>query len=264
MACKYNYDHKEGDTDDATYGVRWSGLWGDFNYSVAYLTGFNTDPVVNSFIAPYKGDISLPFAEFIYPEVETIGFTLSTYSDITDAVWSAEFAYTKDKPYNVGILFGLPGFGGIIEQDVLRSMIRMDKQIDFSSVFGTSRPSLVSVQIFDTWLTDFDEKDGIVDLAGYAAHKKEHSTIITLLMLNYYKNDRIKPELAAGYDLSYGGGFIIPSLNFAYGDHWRVRVEADIFFDDGDNDPGESGKDTNLFGYFSNNDQLAIRITYQF
>lgn len=265
FGIKYNYDHKEGDTDDVTYGARWSGVWGDYNYSVAYLTGFNTDPVVNSVFNPYKGEIKGGFAEFIYPEVETVGLTLSTYSEVTDAVWSAEFAFTKDKPYNIGSNFFLPGFLGVEEKDVLRSMIRMDKQMDLSGVIGTSRPSLVSVQIFDTWLTDFDTRDDIVDLAGYAAKKKEHSTIITLLMLNYYNNDRIKPELAAGYDLSYGGGFVIPSLNLAYGDHWRVRVEADIFFDDGDTSPsGNGSNDTNLFGYFANNDQLSVRLTYQF
>jgi len=265
FGIKYNYDHKEGDTDDVTYGARWSGVWGDFNYSLAYLTGFNTDPVVNFAGNPYKGDADTMFAEFIYPEVETVGLTLSTYSDMTDAVWSAEFAYTKDKPYNFGSDFFLPGFAGIVEKDVLRSMIRMDKQMDLSGVLGTSRPSLVSIQVFDTWLTGFDEDDDIVDLAGYAAKKKEHSTVITLMMLNYYNYDRIKPELAAGYDLSYGGGFVIPSINFAYGDHWRVRVEADIFFDDGDTDPSGNGSDeTNLFGYYSNNDQLSVRITYQF
>ncbi|MEH6637934.1 MAG: DUF1302 family protein [Porticoccaceae bacterium] len=265
FGIKYNYDHKSGDTDDVTYGARWSGVLGDYNYSLAYLTGFNTDPVVHTIFNPYQGDIKGGFAEFIYPEVETVGLTLSTYSEATDAVWSAEFAYTKDKPYNVGSGFFIPGFAGVIEKNVLRSMIRMDKQMDLSGFIGTSRPSLVSVQLFDTWVTNFDEDDDIVDLAGYAAKKKEHSTMITLLMLNYYNNDRIKPELAAGYDLSYGGGFIIPSINFAYGDHWRVRVEADIFFDDGDTDPGGNGSDeTNLFGYFSNNDQLAIRLTYQF
>lgn len=261
----YNYDHKSGDTDDVTYGLRWSGVAGDFNYSVAYLTGFNTDPVVNSVFDPYQGDIKLPFAEFIYPEVKTFGFTLSTYSDSTDSVWSAEFAYTQGKPYNVGSAFFLPGFLGIVEKDVLRSMVRMDKQMDLSGFLGTSRPSLVSVQIFDTWLTDFDKDDDIVDLAGYSSLKKEHSSIITLLMLMNYDNDRINPALAAGYDLTYGGGFIIPSVEYAYGDHLRIRLEADIFFDDGDTVPsvGDSS-DTHLFGYFANNDQLALRITYQF
>lgn len=264
---RYNYDHKEGDTDDTTYGFRWTGLAGNFNYSIGYLESFNNDPVVNTVFNPFAGEIREPFAEFIYPKISTLGFTLSTYSKATDAVWSAEFAYTKDKPFNIGTnFFGgiLPGFGGVIEKDTLRSMLRMDKQVDFSRVLGTSRPSLFSVQLFDSWITGFKKGEDIVDLAGYGAAKKEHSTIATLLVLMNYKNDQINPAIAAGYDLSYGGGFFIPSVEFAMGDHWRLRVEADLFFDDGNKQPGEVENGTNLFGYFANNNQLSARLTYQF
>ena len=266
---QYNYDHKAGDTDDENYGFRWSGISGDYNYSLAYWKGINPDPVVNTVINPYKGDINAAFGEFIYPHVDTFGFTLSTYSPATDAVWSAEFAYTTDKPYNVGSVCAggaAPGgFCGVIEKDTLRSMIRMDKQVNLSSALGTSRPSFFSIQLFDSWLVDFDAADDIVDLAGYSALKKEHSTIVTMILAMNYANDRINPTLALGYDLSHGGGFFIPSVEFAAGDNLRIRVEADIFFDDGNADAaGNGSSDTHLMGYFANNDQLAIRATYQF
>lgn len=267
---QYNYDHKEGDADDANYGFRWSGIAGDYNYSIGYWKGINPDPVVNTVINPYKGEVKgAAFAEFIYPHVDTLGVTLSSYSPATDAVWSAEFAYTADKPYNVGSVcaggFAPAGFCGIVEKNTLRSMIRMDKQLDMSAMLGTSRPSFFSIQVFDSWLTDFKNSDDIVDLAGYSALKKEHSTIATMLLAMNYANDQINPTLAIGYDVSYGGGFFIPSVEFALGDNWRIRAEADIFFDDGDNNKaGADSSDTHLMGYFSNNDQLAVRVTYQF
>ena len=80
-----------------------------------------------------------------------------------------------------------------------------------------------------------------------------------------YDNDRINPSVAVGSDLTYGGSFIIPSVEFAYGNNWRVRAEADIFFDDESQSRALQGfNNTNLFGYFSGNDQLSLRVTYQF
>lgn len=255
----FNFDHPDGDTNDTTGGVRWSGVAGPVNYSVAFLQNFNPDPVVNV-TPPVIGILG----EFIYPIVDTFGFTLSGYSKATDAVWSTELAYTVDKPYNIGSGAFIPGFGGIIEKDTLRTMVRMDKQVNLSSWLGTGRPSFFSVQLFDSWLVDFDKADDIVDLAGFAALKEEHSAIITAILAMNYNNDRLNPTLAAGYDLSYGGGFFIPSVQFVFGDNWRLKVEADLFFDDGSNEAGGDSSDTHLFGYFAHNDQLAVRLTYQF
>lgn len=262
----YNYDHSEGDADDPSYGFRWSAAAGSVDYTFSYWHGFNLEPVVNSIGAPFKSAPINGFAEFIYPIVDTFGVTLSTYSAATDAVWSTEIAYTLDKPFNVGTacFIGIPGFCGIKEKDTLRLMFRMDKQVALSSLIGTSRPSFFSVQLFDTWILGFDKSDDIVDLAGYSAPKEEHNAILTVLLAMNYNNDRINPTLAAGYDLSYGGGFFIPSVEFAWGDHWRLRAEADIFFDDGNNATGGDSSNTHLFGYFANNDQFAVRLTYQF
>lgn len=253
----YNFHHPDGDIDDPTGGLRWTGIAGPVNYSVAALRTFNPDPVLNV-TPPFKGALG----ELIYPKVDIFGFTVSGYSPATDAVWSTEFAYTKDKPYNIGSAFA--GFGGIIEKDTLRTMIRMDKQLSLQRFLGTSRPSFFSVQLFDSWILDFDKADDIVDLAGYMALKKEHSTVATVILGMNYNNDRVNPSLALGRDLSYGGGFVIPSVEFAFGDHWRLRAEADIFFDKGSNKAGEPSNDTHLFGYFANNDQLVFRLSYQF
>ena len=264
----YNLRHPDGDTDKTTGGLRWLGRAGPVNYSVAVLRTFNPDPVVNSAFVPFQTTTTKgPLGEFIYPEVDILGFTVSGYNQATDAVWSTEFAYTKDKPYNVGSNFfggALPGFGGIIKKDTLRTMFRMDKQLNLQRFIGTSRPSFFSVQLFDSWLTNFNKAEDIVDLAGYAALKKEHSTIATVILAMNYNNDRVNPTLALGRDLSYGGGFIIPSVEFAFGNSWRLRAEADIFFDKGDNTAGGNSSNTHLFGYFANNDQLAVRLTYQF
>jgi hypothetical protein len=264
----YNYDHPAFNPDDVGGGVRWTQLAGPWEYSIAYLKTFNLDPVVNTIFNPYRAAPVNGFAEFIYPEIDLVGFTLTRDIPSVDVVARTEFAYTFDQPYNIGTQFlggALPGFGGIVEKDTLRSMIAFDKQMDWPKrVLGASRPAFFNLQFFDTWIVDFDKADDIVALAGYGAPAKEHTTIGTVILGWNYNNDLVNPTVAAGADLSNGGGFIIPSVQLVWGNHWRLRLEYDWFTDSGNKLPGEIEQDTTLFGYFANNDQLYARLTFQF
>ena len=106
---------------------------------------------------------------------------------------------------------------------------------------------------------DFDESDDIVDLPAYSATKDEHSTIVTAGLFLNYDLDRINVGLASGFDVTYGGYFLLPSITFAYGDHWRIRAEADLFYPNGD-----ELNNTHLFGTLNNSDQLYLRVSYQY
>jgi len=284
---KYNYDHPDADLDDDSFGLRWNGLAGDWGYSVAWFRGPNPNPVANANPGAYSGltpEIEqgayggvyqggpTEAGEFIYPEIDIFGLTANNYFAGPDLVFSTELAYIPNAPYNVGIdsvLDGgcafFPGFCGIEEKKLFRSMFRIDKQLDLQEVLGTSRPSFFTVQLFNNWITDFEKDEQLVNLAGFGGETKEFSSIITAVLAANYANDQINPSLAVGSDLTYGGGFVIPAVELAYGDHVRVRVEADIFFHETDQDrPLQGFNDTNLFGYFSGNDQLTARLTYQF
>lgn len=289
----YNYDHKSGTLDDDDFGLRWSGLYGDWGYSVGWFQGNQRTPVINpnpgangnglngeQFLGAYDGEFaSNPVnalggqiaGELIFPRINVFGVTANRYVETIDSVFSTEVSYIPDTPYNAGAPLEaggcgfFPGFCGLVEKDVVKTMFRLDKQVNLQSLIGTSRPSFLSVQLFDTWITDFKKSDGLVNVAGFSGETKEHSTILTGILAMNYSNDRINPTLAVGTDLTYGGGFVIPSVEYVYGDHWRFRAEADIFFHKKDQDVPLSGfNDTNLFGFFSGNDQLAFRVTYQF
>ncbi|WP_145768789.1 DUF1302 family protein [Marinobacter lipolyticus] len=262
-----NHDHSDGDADDPTGGVRWSGFAGGIGYSIAYLKTFNNDPVVNSAFAPYKEAPEGTLGDFIHPEIDLFGVTLNGYVPSIDSVLSTEIVYTKDAAFNVGTNFfggALPGFGGIKKKDVLQTMVRLDKNLNLQSLLGTQRPSFFSVQVFDKWIQSYDRDDDIVELVGFGAPIKEHTTLLTAILGLNYKNDSINPMLAVGTDLSNGGGFVIPSVEFVMGDSWRLRAEADLFFHDGQKEPGEIERDTHLFGGFANNNQLLFRLTRQF
>jgi len=264
----YNWHHSTGDTDDANYGFRWAGTLGKVEYSLAYYKTLNLDPVVNTIFNPFGDPPTNEFAEFIYPEVDMYGLSLNYYWPAPDMVVRTEISMWTDQPYNVGTeFFGgvLPGFGGVVQKDTARIMVALDKQMGWAQkVLGASRPAFFNFQIFDTWLTDFDREDDIVALAGYGAPIHEHTTYMTFILGWNYNNDKINPTIAAGVHAGNGGGFVIPSVEFAWGNHWRLRLEADLFWNTGEKQPGEIEQDTYIFGYFANNNQLVTRLTYQF
>jgi hypothetical protein len=106
---------------------------------------------------------------------------------------------------------------------------------------------------------------------GMTGKLKEDNTIVTFILAMNYRNDRINPTIALGHDVTYGGSFFIPSVEFVFGDNWRLKAEADIFFgarsrgqayDLGQGNAKDGG--TPLLGYFRNNDQFVLRLTRQF
>lgn len=283
-ATPYSYDHPDADTDDATYGIRWNGTHNDLGYSLAYLRTFNPDPVMNAnpafanasaFNGAYTSNQATTFGEVIFPTIDVLGFTLNGYSEAGDFVWSTEFAYIKDAPFNVGDSNGafapgdcktvLDGFCGIEQSDVLRTMFRIDKNLAFTQdLLGTEKPAFFSTQLFNTWV--LDHQDGMKLLVGQPENRKEHSSLLTFILGTSYMNGRVTPELVTGFDLTYGGGFAVPSVTYTVGDHWRIKGELDLFFDDGAqrNFGDMQAQDSSLFGWFKGNDQAAVTVTYQF
>lgn len=282
----YDYDHPAGRKDDVTGGLRWGGTIGGVNYSLAYLKTFNNDPVVNpnagtfdflvcalatagcSGSASYQKAPSGALGDFIYPKVDVFGFTMNGYSGALDAVLSTEIVLTRDAAFNIGSNFlggNLPGFAGVIRKNTLLTMLRADKQLNLSPLLGTSRPSFFSVQLFNARVLDFRQSDDIVYLAGYGLNRRQDSALLTTILAMNYDNDRINPTIAAGWDATYGGGFFIPSVEFVFGDAWRLRAEADLFFNSGrSKQPNQVENRTGLMGYFANNNQFVLRLTRQF
>lgn len=288
----YNYTHDGARRTDDSFGLHWKGTAGDWEYSLGAFRGPSQVPVINpnpdsplgvqdsvsgrSFLGAwknqYESDRGSTVGELIFPRINVFGASVNRYLTGLDAVFSAEASYIPNTTYNVGALAGeaggcafFPGFCGVVERDTVKTMLRMDKQVNLGSLLKTSRPSFLSVQLFNTLVTDYNRADELVNLAGFGGRTKRNSTLITgILALNYH-NDRINPTLALGSDLSYGGGFVVPSVEFAYGNHWRIKAEADIFFNRRYQKRALTGfNETNLFGYFAGNNQLSVRASYQF
>ena len=293
----YNFRNREGDAREVTGGIRWTGLAGDINYSLSYLKTFWTSPMLNAsstlklFGLPGvpsgaktlgRSDSIGAAGELIYPTVDVFGATASGYSGWADAVFSTEVAFIKDAPYQFirpgggGPLSAAvaPGFDGIKKKDVLAWMLRMDKNIAGTQQWlGTEKPMFFSVQLFDKWVQDYDKDERLLNAVGAGQRTNQHSFLLTGIFDLSYDNGRIKPNLVVGADLSYGGGFVVPSVTFEPAKNWRWKVEYDKFWNDdvrqSKNCNGMLGKaascdSMSLFGYFHKRDQLYTSLTYLF
>jgi len=290
----YNYRASGADARDNTWGLRWSGIAKEINYSVSYLKTFNPAPVISTAptvpagfdfgipgyalgdptgSTPYKSTYRGTVGEVIYPKIDLFGVTASGYSAAADAVFSAEVAYIRDYAYNYGqksywsMILGGPGYDGVKRKNVIRSMARMDKSLSFTqSLLGTEKPAFFSVQLFDTWIQDYKKSEDLVQLLGYGQRSKEHSTIMTFILDTSYANGTVNPNLVLGSDISYGGGFAVPSVTMQYGKNWRLKLEYDYFWNDGSRTKANDNveRNTSLFGYFANNNQFYAKLMYQF
>nr|AMK59442.1 hypothetical protein RALTA_A0423 [uncultured bacterium UPO64] len=167
----------------------------------------------------------------------------------------------------VGLALDVPGLGPVIEKDTLKIMLGTDKNLNWTmSTLGTSRPAFWTMQLFDTWVLNYDRDDDIVENFGFGAARREHQTILTNALSFPFKYDTVTPGIALGVDLGSFDSFLIPSLDLQYGDHWRIRFEADLFFPTHveKTNLGKTDTKTRMLGTLHNRDQFVARITYQF
>lgn len=266
-ALTMNYRHPYGNENSVSGGARWTGILGSANYAISYLNTYHPDPIVNSAFVPWGQKPTGTLGDFIFPKMNVFGASISNEIQPIDSVVAAEVAYQNNVAYNVGSNFmngALPGFGGVMTKDVVVSSLRIDKQLRLMQLLGTSEDTLVSLQLFDTWIQNFHDSDDLVYQAGYGMKAKRHTTLLTAFFTLNYMNSRLNPGLAAGMDVTNGDEFVIPSVEYKVGNHWRFRAEADIFFTRYQKYPGQIEQSMGPLGGFANNDQFMIRATYQF
>lgn len=259
---KVNYHHKDGDTDSAHYGGRWTGTLGkhdDFAYSLNYYHTQAQNPVLFKDPTAILPPASFMDVSFIHPTIDIYGGTLSGKIplDFLDTVFRAEAAYVPDQPFNNAML-------AVQKKNVLRSMLGLDTNLRLENILGTCNASMLSLQVFDTWILDYKNSDMIGNAFGSA--EKEHTTWLTGIFTLPYRSDTIKGQLVVVQDVSNSGGIIAPSVEFMFGPSWRVKLEGDVFYGGKKDKRPVDGSPSNasLFGSFANNSQFLSRVTYQF
>lgn len=300
-----NFDHPDADPTKPSFGARWVGtfnlnqnLW---EYTINYLHTLTPESVLNTNAPSFNPEVSNPYkgvigqgsnnilvpsppapaplrGEQIRPEVDLFGFTVNTYYAPLDIVPRMEVVYVIDQPYNVGTherrasncvpITTVPGTCGIIEKDTLKWSVSFDKNITWvQDYLGAYRQGLLSIQLFDEWIVNFEDDDDIVESDGFGTARDEHKFIATMLLEWNYDSDNYNPFFLPGWNLSTGGGLIIYGLNVQWGTNWRFTVEHDLFFPEEEPLPGEAFTTTDYhppFDFLANADQLLFRATYQF
>jgi len=287
-----NYDHSSGDTDDANYGLRWMSRIPNTNvdYTLLYYRGLWRDGVTNSGANPTgtPPPSLIPggfIGETIHPFVDTWGLTYNVDVPSKNLVFRGEATYIPNRPYNFGSTGGVfpvpfppfgipvpvPGLGGITEKQVLSTLWAFDWTVNWTMKWlKTQRASLWTIEIFDDWILDHHSGDDLVAVFGNGATAQKHHTIFTTTLNMNYQYDNIQPGVALLYDVNYGDAVFVPSLNYRVGDHWRLFAEANFVFAKhtvGAVAPGKGEfleNDTHLLGLDGHNNNLLLRLTYQF
>ena len=281
-----NFHHSTGDTNDANYGARWmSRVPGtNLDYTLFYYRGLWRDGVTNSVFNP-KNELHTPppklfslIGETIYPTVDQWGTTWNYDIPGLNMVLRGEATYIPNRPFNYGskgfvtpfFTVPVPGLGGIKEKSVLSTLWAFDKNVNWTmDLLKTQRAGLWTVEIFDDWITNLHNGDDLVAIFGNGATAQEHHTIFTSTLTLNYKYDNIQPGVALLWDLNYGDVVFVPSLALRFGDHWRVYSEATLAVPKHTIKPvaqglGEIENDSHVLGLDSNNNQLMVRVTYEF
>jgi hypothetical protein len=249
----FDHHHSKGDSNKAHYGGRWSGTLGPYG-GLAYSLNYYHTQAQNPVLFPSErtaAEDPMGLA-FIYPEIDIYGGSVSGYIPFIDSVYRIEAAYIPNQPFN-------NAFFQVEKKNIVRSMFGLDTNLRLQNLLGTSNASMLSLQVFDTYILSYDAADLIVNPFGTT--EDEHTTWLTGIFTLPYKMDTITGQLVVVHDASNGGGVVVPSVEFQFGPSWRLKFEADLFYGGTRSDaPGGA----TLFGAFKNSDQFLTRITYQF
>ncbi|MCS0631237.1 LysR family transcriptional regulator [Telluria mixta] len=296
-ASQFNYDHPAGRQKDVTGAIRWSGKAGGANYAFSYQRVFQPDFVLNpcgvfagaadrdatgcvSNLYYRQAPVNKAYGDWIYPVINVFGASVSAESETLDAILNAEVAYQKGRLFNSNSnVSGTPNalgyfqtpnnagvMGRLVEKDVVQTTLRADKQLRLQSWFGTNAPSFASVQIFDTWVQSFDPADDAIVAVGGAARLRKHNTIGTAFVQFPYMNSRLVYQIAVGTEFQGHNSFLIPSVSFNIGNHWRINADAVLFHSRKarTNNISDPGYDSMGFAALNDHDYATLRVTYQF
>jgi hypothetical protein len=310
LPFNYNHHTGDNDTiTGAIRWVGTLGAWSNYTgYSLAFIRSHLSGSPISTSVQGFKGEGPAPMTadgaggagalgQAIFPILNnyamSLNYDLSVFG-VGPWTLAAEVVWTPERPFNRGFsgnvqgaanlaaqgglaaafsgAFGSAGHGlSPDEKHQLLIMLRTESTgVRLMDLIGTGRPSFLSFQLFDRWLTDFNPGDEVIDTAGWNAAASEHTFIFTIVLLMNYNYDLISPGIAWGTDLTHGGGFFLPWVEFIWGDFWRLRAELNLWYaphqptNNVHSNTAELGNGGHVFGLFEDQDQFVLRLTRQF
>lgn len=287
--------------DHAEYSARLKGIWRDFLFTLNFHYGYSDDFVLqyrspSLVIPPWDHRILQLNFDQLYDRQLILGFTLN--KELTSIkpfkqpspVLRVEALYEFQKDFNSDgkDIGGMAWTGlnawerdGIIDKDQFRYMIGFDWPL-YIRFLNKYESFFFSLQFIQYRILNYDKelvmapfyfKDAMQTqlipplpyfnkrgLPGghlidpWRVHREQN--YFSFLVNTYFNKKRILPQILYLHDFQENAHAIKAKINFLYGDHWRPEFGWMWFH--GDHDTGKS------FGLFDKNDQLYMKIKYQF
>ena len=293
----YDYAHPKGDLKNKlTYALRWKGMAAGLNYHMSYVKmPYVRNPIANTSLAPYEKtpigtSPSGVVTNWIVPIVEVYGAGVNAYASSIDTVLTAEVVNTRDEPFNVGSapgasaaaclgpmgmspdLTSFSGLCGVKRKSTMMTMFKAEKSLKTNDILGTSSPMTAGLQVFNTWIKDFNAAEGLVQSIGYPNPVKKNSTFVSLVMRAPFMHDKLTPTIAFGRDITNQGSLRAIAVDYEAGTNWRLRAELDTFKGNStvSMKPGTPvgnapvGGASGMTGLLSGSSKFVMRATYQF
>ena len=189
---------------------------------------------------------------FKYTRYNVVGGTVTGYNEWTKAVLRAEWGLNINQDFNTSASGGNPPFG-IRSSDVFQYMIGFDRptMVPYLSRWNNYRSYFISMQMFQRYI--------IHPAPGWQRPpdmgKRDTSmTAFTLILETGFRNDSIVPSSLVAYSTS-GWGFFLPSVKYKLGHHWRFILGGAVVW---------GASDTEGTGIFRENDEVSLKIRYEF
>lgn len=212
--------------EDSDAGLRLSAFWGGWDLTVNYLYHYRDLPTI---FKSSSGGVTVLTPK--YNRSHLIGGTASNaFGSFTVR---GEVGYESE----TNLLTDDPADGdGVTNSGEFAYVLGVD--------WNGMEDTLVSVQLFQSWLTDYSS-----DIV-----RPQADTTATFLARHHMMNQRLTAEVMWFQNVNEGDGLVRPKISFDPWDSTRLWVGADIFYGDADG----------LFGQFDKRDRVSMGVQLSF
>ncbi len=270
------FHYPGGGIEESRIGARWTGNVGmDLTYSLVYMYTHQLSPPVPTHHVSYwgRGEDGVE-VHLDYPRQHIVGGSLGFTIEPLGLLMLIEAAYEPDRTFPaysdatgadevIQVPSTISNERGAIDaitpfhahqKHVVNYAVRFMRPTMIRALNPTQNFNIV-LQFMHSAVINFDSGQNLINVPGFDTSKLEqHSFTIVGLISTSYLNGRLNPTLVGVY-LPPGDGFMSAQLGMTFGNHWRLRLAANMFW---------GAEPYNKVGFFRSRDEINLRVMYQF
>jgi hypothetical protein len=214
--------------ENTEYGVRFSGYYEGWDFSLNYLYTWDDLPTYRKSLNPSTDVLT------ISPEHERLHIVGGTFATVMfDSVVRGEIAAHLGRYFDTG---DVTAADMVVEKSLLTYALAIEREL------------------FDvSWLAQFLQET-ILDYDD-AIGNDEMTTRLMVRTAKSFMNEALDLEFTAAYIVNDEEFLLRPAVSYDVTDSTKLTLGADLF---------EGGDDTSLFGQFDNKDRCYVEVVYSF